>query len=160
MDENNNDDALLDRLRRVVAEADPMPVEVLLAAEAAFTTRDLDGELAVLVADSADALSDLAFEPVRAGTPGSGASRLLSFAGGGVQIDLEVNEHGDRLDLFGQFTGASPDGCVLEHATAGPRPLDVDSLGRFIISDARRGPMRARCRSATGARVLTAWVSI
>jgi hypothetical protein len=159
MDENN-DDALLDRLRRVVAEADPMPLEVLLAAEAAFTTRDLDGELAVLVADSADAASDLAFEPVRAGTPGSGASRLLSFAGGGVQIDLEVNEHGDRLDLFGQFTGASPDECVLEHATAGPRPLEVDSLGRFIISDARRGPTRARCRSATGARVLTAWVSI
>jgi hypothetical protein len=159
------EDPLLERLRAIAAEVDPVPEYVLAAANAALSTLDLDGELAVLIADSSATEPDLAgagvgYEPVRAGAPGAGASRLLTFAGGGVQVDIEVNQHGDRLDLFGQFTGASLDDCVLEHATTGPRLLEVDSLGRFIISDARRGPMRARCRSATGARVLTAWVSI
>jgi hypothetical protein len=154
------DDEITGELRRLAGMIDPVPDHVLAAAAAALGTRDLDGEMAVLIADSAarDGTS-VSFEPVRGGASVQG-SRLLSFAGSGVQVDLEVIEHGDRLDLFGQFAGASAEGCVLEHATAGPRSLEVDNLGRFLVSGARHGPVRARCRSVAGVWVMTAWVTI
>ena len=164
------DDELVAELRRLAAALDRAPDDVRAAARAAITTRDLDSELAALVADSAvDDASDpgsdpelltLAFEPVRTGTAGMGRSRLLSFAGNGIQVDLEVTEHGGRADLIGMFTGASFENCVLEYASGGQRTLDVDSLGRFLVTGVRRGLVRTRCRSAAGVRVVTAWVTI
>jgi hypothetical protein len=158
------DDELVAELRRLAAEVDAVPDEVRAAAHAAITTRHLDRELAVLVADSAAGVDTghpaSAFEHVRTGTGEGRNPRLLSFAGGGAQVDLELNDHGDRLDLIGQFSGASTEGCVLEYASGGPLVLDVDDLGRFLVSGARHGPVRARFRSAAGAQVVTAWVTI
>jgi hypothetical protein len=175
MDDNNfnaaqafQDIELVAELRRVATEIDSVPDQVLAAARAAIITRDLDGELAVLVADSAaddgsesDVTSlPLAFEPVRTETAEYQGSRMLSFASSGVQVDLEVSERGDRLDLIGQLTGASAEGCVLELATGEQYPIDVDGLGRFLVSGVQRGPIRARCRSVAGGQVITAWVTI
>ena len=165
------DDQLVGELRRIASEIDAVPDDVRAAAQAAITTRDLDSELAALVADSAAPIADSAphetsdptspaFEPVRSGSEGAGGSRLLSFAGSGVQVDLEVTERGGRLDLIGVFTGASTDGCVLEFAAGERHVLDVDTLGRFIVNGVGRGPVRARCRSTAGARIITAWVTI
>ena len=87
---------------------DPVPAEVLIAARAAIATRDLDGELAVLVADSnaheEPSLTSL-FEPVRSHTASPSRPRLLTFAGGGVQIDLELGTRQGLIDVVGQFTG-------------------------------------------------------
>src|SRR4051794_31054557 len=110
------DDDLLIELRRVVQEADPVPEAVIAAAQAAIATRDLDGELAGLVADSAGGHGRPALaEAVRAGHQGGGA-RLLSFAAGPVQLDLDVIQRGRVRDITGQITGAAADGCVLEYA--------------------------------------------
>ncbi len=180
MDENDfnaaQDLELVAELRRIATEIDSVPDDVLAAARAAITTRNLDGELAVLVADStADSAADsgadddpgsesaplpLAFEPVRTETAEMQSSRMLSFASSGVQVDLEVSRNGDRLDLIGQLTGASTEGCVLELATGEPYPIDVDNLGRFVVTGVRRGPLRLRCRSVAGDQVITAWVTI
>src|SRR5262245_59125369 len=157
---------LVAELRRVVAQIDSVPGEVSAAARAAITTRNLDGELAALVGDSAaddNSESELtgpamAFEPVRAETVEDRGSRMLSFASRVVQLDIELRSHGDRLDLIGQLTGASADGCVLERATGGVYPIPVDSLGRFLIGGVERGPLRVRCRSSSGDPVITAWV--
>jgi hypothetical protein len=158
----SHDDELVDVLRRLAAEADPVPEDVGAAARAAINTRDLDHQLAMLIADSAADASDLegptAFEPVRAG--GGEQRRLLTFAADDVQIDIEVSDHGDRLDLIGQLTGASTDGCALEYAGGTQRALDVDSLGRFLATGVERGPVRARFRSATGAPMTTSWVRL
>jgi hypothetical protein len=167
-----HDDELVDVLRRLAAEADPVPEDVGAAARAAIKTRDLDRELALLIADSAEPreahvgsaaeTADLegqrAYEPVRAG--GGESRRLLTFAGGDVQVDLEVSDHGDRLDLIGQFTGASTEGCALEYAGGSQRALEVDGLGRFLATGVERGPVRARFRSAAGAPMTTAWVRL
>jgi hypothetical protein len=158
----SHDDELVDVLRRLAAEADPMPEDVAAAARAAIHTRDLDHQLAQLIADSAADVSEHeekpGFEPVR---NGSGESRrLLTFAGGDVQVDLEVSDHGDRLDLIGQFTGASTEGCALEYAGGTRQVLDVDSLGRFLVNGVERGPVRARFRSAAGAPMTTAWIRL
>ena len=156
---DESDDQLLARLGRAVAEVDPVPEEVRQAARIAFDTRDLDAELAVLVADSArdGADPDVAFEAVRAGDL-SGA-RLLSFSGGGVQVDLEVSRSGDQLDLIGQVTGAAARGCFLEYPLR-TLELELDSIGRFLVTGVQTGPVRLRCRSARGTPVRTSWVAI
>jgi hypothetical protein len=159
---SHDDDELIEVLRRLAAEADPVPEDVGAAARAAIRTRDLDHELAMLVADSADEGSELdgehAFEPVRAG--GGENRRLLTFAGGDIQIDLEVSDHGDRLDLIGQFVGASTEDCALEYAGGARRALELDSLGRFLATGVERGPVRARFRTAAGVPMTTAWVRL
>jgi hypothetical protein len=167
--EPGNDDEIIDRLSAALAAIDPVPETVRLASWAAFGTRDLDGELAVLVGDSAadpsgagtDELEgevDVGFEPVR-GLGAGASSRILSFAGAGVQIELEVTRHRGRLHLVGQLTGAAPGDCVLELPAAVPYALDVDELGRFMVSRAVRGVFRVRCRSITGTPVHTSWVT-
>jgi hypothetical protein len=154
------DDALLAELRRVAAEIDAPPSGVTSAARAAIIARDLDGELAVLIGDSRTPEADpLAFEPVRAATEAQG-SWLLSFAGGGVEVDMEVSDDRGRVHLVGQLAGASADECYLVFADGERRRLDVDEIGRFVVEDARHGPVCLQCVSAGGTRVTTAWVTI
>ncbi|MFI5842453.1 hypothetical protein ACIA8K_22345 [Catenuloplanes sp. NPDC051500] len=154
----NRDDELLASLRRIASEIDAPPPGVLDAARAAFLTRDLDGEIAVLIADSrsADSPTD---SPVRAAPEETAGRWLLSFSGGGVDIDIEVEEGTAGLRLFGQFTGVSGDDVRLETA-GGARALEVDELGRFLISGVPHGAIRVRCRAEGGAPVTTAWVTI
>jgi hypothetical protein len=147
------DDQLIAELRRVVGTVDPVPEGVLAAARAAMAARDLDGELAELVADSG---TRVPAGSVRGGTP----RRLLSFACGEVQIDLEITVGSDRLvGIIGQLSGGSNDDCALEYP-AGRQPVSLDSFGRFAVAGARCGPVRVRCRSAAGARVTTSWVTL
>jgi hypothetical protein len=161
------DDGVVADLRRLASAIDPVPDELRVAIHAAISLRDLDRQLADLIADSAGPADDehrertSAFEPVRTWTgDGPAVSRLLSFASDDVQIDLEVSEHGDRVDVVGQLSGASGEDCALEYAEGEPVALQVDSLGRFLVSGMRHGPVRARCRSVAGVSVTTAWVII
>lgn len=155
---NEQDDRDIAHLRQLANEADPVPETVYEAAKAAFTTRDLDGELAALVADSAATEATLAFEAVRTGPTQPAETRLVSFRGGGVQVELEISEQADRLCVTGQISGALAQGSVLERADARVHDLDVDDLGRFLISGVAPGAARVRCRSSAGIRVLTSWV--
>jgi hypothetical protein len=155
-----SDDQLLARLGRAVAEVDPVPDEVRQAARMAFDTRDLDAELAVLVADSArdGADPDAIFDAVRAGEVAD--IRLLSFTGGGVQVDIEVNRTGGRLDLMGQLSGASGNTCFLEYPQEPAVEVELDDIGRFMVTGTPGGPVRLRCRSAAGTPVTTSWVTL
>jgi hypothetical protein len=164
--QDRHDSALIAWLRRVAAEADPVPGGVYLAAAAAIDSRDLDAELADLLGDSAmDADSrdagELAFEVVRRGPGTSAAStRMLAFAGGAVRIDMEITEHGGGVDLVGQFTGTTGEGCVLEYSDGHRLVLELDDLGRFLLSGVDRGTLRVRCLSARGIRMVTSWVLV
>ena len=153
---NANDD-LLAELRRVVTEVDGPPEAVRAAARAAFLARDLDGQLAVLIGDSRAAAGD--YEPVRAVPEPAQGRWLLSFEGGGVQVDMEVDEEHEGVRLLGQFSGTSGNEFFLESAT-GLRRLDVDEIGRFIAGGVTHGAVRLRCRSADGAKITTVWVTV
>ena len=185
------DDELLAELRRVASAVDGPPDSVREAARAAFLTRDVDGELALLTGDSRSAAgfessaagfessaagfessgvgfensgvgfenSAAGFETVRAEPAPAQGHWLLSFAGGGVQVDMEVSDQAGRISLVGQFVGSSGDDCVLE-TPGGRRSIDVDDLGRFIVDGLAHGPIRLRCRAADGAPVTTVWVTI
>jgi hypothetical protein len=152
------DDILLGDLRRIAGVVDGPPAGVLAAARAAYLARDLDGELAMLTGDSRIA-EDSAYEPVRTDPAPAQGHWLLSFEGGGVQVDMEVDEYNGRLRVIGQFSGASGDDYHLESA-GGRRRIDVDSLGRFILDDVTHGPIRLKCHSTDGAPVTTVWVTI
>ncbi|MFI5908270.1 hypothetical protein [Dactylosporangium sp. NPDC051541] len=151
----DDDDALMEELRRAAAVADPVPDLVLINARAAFATRDLDAQLAALVADSLAA----AGEPAAVRGPGEGESLLL-FAAGPAEIDLAVVERPGGLTLIGQLTGAEPTGCELERGDGHREPVEVDELGRFLISGVPPGPLRLHCRVAPDNLVVTPWTNV
>ena len=128
------------------------------AARAALSTRDLDSELAELVADSSATEPELEFELVRRGA--AGQDRFFSFDSGELQVELEVVEDGDGLTLIGQVIGTAPVDCSLEYGDSRRIALPTDELGRFLVDGLSGGPVRVRCRSATGASVSTAWVMV
>jgi len=164
------DETLVADLGRVLAEADPVPEWVYRAAREAITTRTLDEELAVLIGDTSSGPGDVPdpelagtgalFESVRTAAAIMPEGRILSFAGGDVQIDLEIDRRGGTAHLIGQLTGASPGDCSLEYGTGQRRLVVVDDLGRFLVPVVNRGPVRLRCRSHTGTRVATAWIAL
>ena len=154
----DRDNADLDNLRRIVRDIDPVPDDVFAAARAAIITRELDAELAALVADSTAVEDELRFDPVRTAATEAAETRLLSFDGGGVRVELEVSGQADRLTVAGQLLGAADNDCVLEQADGRVHDLELDSIGRFLITGVTSGPARLRCRSASGGRVSTHWV--
>ncbi len=151
-----NLDDLLAALRRIGSAVDGPPDSVLEAARAAFLTRDIDAEVAVLVADSRFPDGDPLHEPVRAHAQGRW---MLMFESGTVQVDMEVIEDHGRLRLIGQISGAAGEGVHLE-SVGERRPIEVDGLGRFMVDDLTPGRVRLHCRSSDGTRVVTAWVRI
>lgn len=152
---DRDDEALMAALRRIAAEVDPVPPSVVEAARAAILTRYLDHEIAELVADSADDDSELRYEAVRG--PGVAESRLLTFDGGGVQVDVDLAPAGSGLRLIGQFTGPVTE-CGVERGDGGAVEVEVDELGRFVVDGVPTGPFRLRYRSAVGQLVRTAWL--
>ncbi|MFC0529410.1 hypothetical protein [Phytohabitans kaempferiae] len=149
-----DDDALMADLRRIAAEVDPVPPGVIAAARAAIATRHLDHELATLLADSADVDAGLLFETVRG--PGT-ESRLLTYEGGGVQVDVDLGRSGSGLRVIGQFTDEVTD-CAVEGGDGGRVEVDVDELGRFVVDLVPAGPIRLRYRGEGGHLVRTAWL--
>jgi hypothetical protein len=156
-DRDNSDIA---HLRRIAHRVDPAPDSVHAAARAAIRTRDLNAELADLVADSAVMSGSLAFDMVRRDSAADAGARMLSFRGDGVQIELQVSDQGEPLALAGLITGAAPNSCVLQHGSASERRLELDTLGRFLVTDVPLGPTRVRCQSVSGSWVNTRWVSL
>jgi hypothetical protein len=147
---------VLNELRRVAAAVDGPPAAVLEAARAAFLTRELDAEIADLVADSR---TSSAYEQVRAAEAEAGGHWLLSFEGGGIHIDLEVDDSGPSLRLVGMLTGVRVEECALQ-AEGRSRAVTLDQLGRFVVDGVAPGPIRMRCRLSDGRRVTTRWVRI
>jgi hypothetical protein len=147
------EDELVQHLRRVANDAEPVPDAVVEAARAAIAFRTIDAELAAMIGDSADpGGSERAFELVR--TDSATGERVLSFAGGGLQIDLAA---GGGV-LMGQVSGGPVGRCVLD-ADGGLREATVDDLGRFVLPVEPRGPWRLRCERRAGGWVTTAWVT-
>jgi hypothetical protein len=145
-----DDDELMEHLRRIANEVDPVPDLVTTSARAAFSTRRLDDELAELLADSyATTATDVRLEQ-----PGP---RLVSFAAGGVSLELQIEQVPDGLLLHGMAIGTVGDAEV-ETATTGAHPVPIDEQGWFRDEALPVGPLRVRVRAADGPAVTTGWI--
>jgi hypothetical protein len=155
----DSDDELLAHLRRLAAEADPVPDLVTEEARAAIEARDLDAALADLVADSSGDGGQEVFEPVRQAASAEPGDRILSFDGHGVHLDVAVSDDDAGRTVIGQLAGAA--GPAELESPGLPRiRVEADELGRFIVAEVPAGPVRLRCRSADGTLIVTSWVSL
>jgi hypothetical protein len=150
----DSDDELIERLRQIAAQADPVPPALLDAARAAFGLRDVDARVAELVRDS---VVDAPATSLRGDGP-----RLLSFEAGLAVIECEVTVRDGLRDLVGQLVGAAAD--TLEAQVAGnpaaAPAVRVSEHGVFTVRGLPAGPFRLRCRLADGTTLVTSWASI
>ncbi len=147
------DDELTTELRRLAARLDPVPPELLDAAAGAFAWRDIDAELAELVFDS---LLDTDEASLVRGAP---ERRLVSFAGGGLTIDVEVTTAGPERMVMGQMVPPQR-GVVDIRRRQETVSIEADELGRFRSGPLPPGPLSLRLRPAGGAPVVTDWLAL
>ncbi|KWW99807.1 hypothetical protein C3Y87_07210 [Carbonactinospora thermoautotrophica] len=144
-------DELLDELRELLNEIDPVPAEVVEAAKASFTWRTVDAELAELTEDSALAEA--------AGIRGPGGPRLLTFEAPDLTVVVEVSAIGDRRRMLGQLVPPYAAEVEVRHRD-GTETVSADDLGRFTVEQVPAGPVSFACRSASRRTVVTSWVTV
>ncbi len=147
------DQDLLVRLGDVAAQADPVPDLVLDLARAAWETRALDAELLRLVAETT-------------GVPAGVRSvvdqpRVLSFDGGGLLLDLQVERAGPGVRLTGQVL-PWPDGggsVTVEQPDGTRTTAAVGDLGDFVVEGLAPVLLRVHLQPVEGAPLTTGWIA-
>lgn len=149
-----DDDALVAAVAAMLDRVDPVPSGVAELARLSFGLRDLDHELARLVADS----SLEGAGAVRSGA--SGAPRLLSFESGDLELELEVSSDdttsGDTRRLLGMVLPPGPARIEVGRVDASTS-VQTDGDGRFVVHGLEPGPMRLTCHRQGLASVRTPW---
>lgn len=153
------DARLLARLGALAEAADPPPASLYAFGYAALSLRssDLDLALARLVEDSTLEL---------AGVRGAQEEvRLLSFEGGDLAVDVQLDQRAGRRSLLGQVIPAPPSGSGVVHLETadGTRiRAEVDHLGGFRIPDPPMGSARLVVQDGAGTStaVATDWVEL
>jgi hypothetical protein len=153
------DRALVERLRTVYDEIDPAPAHVIEAALGSFAWRDIDADIARLVADTADARS-AALSGVRGADGDVQHARLVTFDAVGVTVEVEVAQTGDRRRLMGQLV--PPAAAAVQILTpGGDRTVRADDLGRFVADDVPAGPVGLAITIPGAPKVIaSAWITI
>ncbi len=146
--EDWSDDELLATLAEATRRAGEPTGTMAAAADAAFSWRTIDAELAALTYDSTE---DEAVLVRDAGT----TSRQLAFESEGLGVELELTPDG----LVGQLVPPAPGDVTLLGPAGELVSVEADTLGLFRFDGGRRGPVRLRCVTATH-EILTDWVQI
>jgi len=147
----NDDEQLLASLKAALRAGYEVPREFVETGRSAYTWHNIDAELAALTYDS-----DL--EAVAAGSATRAQPaplRALTFASAELTVELEVTSDA----LVGQIVPAQP-GRVAAHLQSGQvRSEAVDEMGAFVFRPMPTEPFRLRCRTGTGADVVTGWIT-
>ncbi len=151
---SDRDDELERRLRALATEADPPPELVVESARAAFALRDLDAELAELIADSA------VDDPAVLTRAVVSDVRMLSFECGDVvvELDVEADPLSRRVRLSGLAVGAV--GVVTIVRADSRSTVDLADGGRFVADSVEPGPLRLELTTPDGRRVTTSWIHV
>jgi hypothetical protein len=128
-------DELGSAVSRMYATADPPPAHLLAAASALLSWRDPDAALAALVVDSAVAGEAAGIRSA------SDSPRMLSFALGEVQLDVELVVDDGSVRLVGQVSSPEVAPIAVRHRE-GTWTGATDELGRFAVSGVPAGPLR------------------
>lgn len=149
------DEDLIRRLRRIAAEADPVPDSLYMAARAAFALRDTDARVAELVRDSA---MDAPLVAVRG--PRDSDARMLSFEAAHTIIECEITVRDGTRDISGQLSGGTAASVAAEVAGQPPASAEIRAHGFFTIRGLPPGPFRLKCQLADGAAIATSWTAV
>jgi hypothetical protein len=148
------DDDLIEELRLAGLVVDPVPERVVFAAKSSLSWRTIDAELAELTYDSA--FDDERRSLVR----GAATTRMLTFAAGGLTVDVEVEGTDRELRLVGELAPGQRAVIVVGHAE-GTTQVETDDDGRFRTEGVPAGPVSLSVRLATGgATVQTEWITL
>jgi hypothetical protein len=152
----HDDDALMAAVAAMLERVDPVPPGVVELAKLSFGLRDLDSELARLVADSS---RDPELVGFRAGS--TTAPRLLTFEAGDLELEVEVGVDDsargrDARRLLGMILPAGPARIEI-HSVSGSTSVDVDDTGAFTALGLDPGPMRLTCHRPGVPSVSTPW---
>lgn len=156
-----DDATLLSYLRQALRASEEPPPHVVQLAKASFGLRNLDAELATLVADSLDAATGPRVRSLR-------APRMLSFEAPGLTVEVELTPTGSGWRLVGQLDPPGPARILLRGATAasaqtdpsGLGAVDADRLGRFALDLVEAGPVSLLCQRQGERPVVTTWLLI
>jgi hypothetical protein len=157
-------DPLLADLAELLRRADPVPPAVRAAAEAAANVvaawRDLDrGELALLGDSVLSGRVIGAPSLPAAGLRTAGTTRLLSFAGAGVSVEVELTEVRPRwLRLLGLVAPADDGMAVTVRWPSGLERTTVDAAGRFRAEGVPAGPLSLALQQSAGPPLVSDWL--
>ena len=151
------DERILDELRQLAREVDPVPDEVTGFAKAAFGWRRIDAELAELLSDSALESEELA------GTRGSVArARVVTFKASDLELDVEIQQADAGIVLLGQLAPGAPAAIEVQRGDGSTAAtLEADRLGRFRVELSEGGRIRLLVRRDPPAPpVETSWIDV
>ena len=139
-------------LEAALTAVEPVPEWLRAGAEAAWGTRDPDGELAALMSATSTAGAARGI---------GGDDRTLTFATPGLSIDVTL-----RMDPTGTMIDAIASGDLLadpgatsfgwEDSSGRRHPSDVDRFSRFLIAPGPEPRIRLRVRIGESS-VVTPW---
>ncbi len=148
------EEALAEQLRRIAAEAEPVPELVLESARAALSLRRLDAELAEMVHDSdIDGLASVRGELDDA----EGDVRHVSFEAPGLSISAQISTTDTARTLLGQVAGLDVTSVTLQTPRA-EFPTELAAAGMFRLDDVPAGPMRLVVTA--GRPVVSDWITV
>jgi hypothetical protein len=129
---------------------DAVPPGLVDRAEALFSVRDLDSDLAGLLDGAAAERAGM-----RGGTVGSGLR--FAVADGVVVVEIELPATGV---VTGRVLAGEVTTLALERPTGTATTVAVDELSGFAFASTERGPARLRLTLTDGAPVRTDWFLI
>lgn len=149
-DFKNQDNEIIEKLRRGLEQSDPMPSTVSEFAGALFTWRDIDAQLAELSFDSVS-------EDTPTGVRSTATARMISFAVTGWTIDVEHNPTTGIL-----MGSVSPESrATIELHTSGARfTVASDDMGRFEFEGVEQGLISLVVHFEDGETIKTTWISL
>jgi hypothetical protein len=148
-------EGLLDELRMLLSDVDPVPGEVVSYAKTALGFRRIDAELAELTYDSR-----LRREPLAATRAGAKAVRL-TFGSSALTVDFDVDRTASGIELRGYLVPASRASIHVQQDDASRvASAEADERGQFRVELPHGGRIRLQVLRESQPSVETSWITI
>jgi hypothetical protein len=152
-----SDGELMAEVRAALTAFEPVPEHVLAAARAAIASYEPGATPADLIADShattGAAIGAAAAMRLR------GASRLLTFEGADLAVEIEVTGAGRDREIVGRLSPPAPAHVRVRHP-GGELTARADRTGHFIVPRVPAGLMSLVFRLPDATSIVTSWVRL
>jgi hypothetical protein len=154
---NHDADELLDGLRALAGQVDPVPAEATGFARAALGWRRIDAELAELLVDSA-----LDSESLALTRSTLARARSVTFRASDLEIGLEIQETEPGVLILGQVAPPTRAGIDVQRDDSSlAASAEADELGRFRLELPEGGRVRLLIRRPPpDPPIETSWIGI